>query len=92
MEHNNELIEFRRLYKKTFNKIYKDKCSQYQYIPSILPAVKRIIVIGDIHGDMQMLIKCLEIARLIDKQKKWIGGETIVVQVGDQIDSCRSNN
>lgn len=89
---NNNLIEFKKMYKNEFNKIYREKCSKYTQVPSILPAVKRIIVIGDIHGDMKMLIRCLEIANVIDIHKNWIGGETVVVQVGDQIDSCRSND
>jgi hypothetical protein len=72
-----------------FNKIYKSKCSKYKLFPSTLPPVDRIIVIGDIHGDFNMLIKCLKIAKLIDNDYNWIGGETVVVQVGDQIDSCR---
>jgi hypothetical protein len=76
---------------KNFNKIYKDKCSNYPAYPSILPAVNRIIVIGDIHGDMKMLIKCLKLAKLIDHNYNWIGNDTVVVQVGDQIDSCRFN-
>ena len=77
-----------------FNAIYNDKCSQFDNLPSIIPAVKRIIVIGDIHGDMGKLIECLKIAKLIRKDGskwKWIGKDTIVVQVGDQIDSCRNN-
>ncbi len=72
-----------------FNKIYKSKCSKYKLFPSTLPPADRIIVIGDIHGDFNMLIRCLKIAKLIDNDYNWIGGETIVVQVGDQIDSCR---
>ncbi len=79
---------------KDFNQIYNNKCKN-DYLPSILPAVKRIIVIGDIHGDMSMLIKCLKIANLIDDNNashiKWTGKDTVVVQVGDQIDSCRFN-
>ncbi len=72
-----------------FNKIYRSKCSKYKLFPSILPPADRIIVIGDIHGDFNMLIRCLKLAKLIDNEYNWIGGETIVVQVGDQIDSCR---
>ena len=77
-----------------FNAIYNIKCKHYEKLPSILPAVKRIIVIGDIHGDMGKLIECLKIAKLIRKDGtkwKWSGKDTIVVQVGDQIDSCRNN-
>ena len=81
---------------KNFNKIYDNKCSN-KYLPSILPPTRRIIVIGDIHGDMNMLLECLKIGKLIDNNAskgnhyKWIGGDSVVVQVGDQIDSCRFN-
>ena len=62
-----------------------------QYMPSTLPAQERIIVLGDIHGDFSMLIYLLRKAKVIDKSNKWIGGTTVIVQVGDQIDSCRPN-
>ncbi len=75
-------------YLTNFNQTYEEKCKT-KYLPSILPKVKRIIVIGDIHGDMDKLLKCLRIPNLIDTNNNWIGGETVVVQVGDQIDSCR---
>ncbi len=70
---------------------YNKKCSNYNYFPSILPSVRRIVVIGDIHGDMEMMLKCLKIGKLIDDDNKWIGGDSVVVQIGDQIDSCRYN-
>jgi hypothetical protein len=83
--------------KKNWELIYKEKCNDFKQYPSILPPVKRIIVIGDLHGDWDMTIKSLVIAKVIKVIKlkgeedsyKWIGGETIVVQVGDQIDRCR---
>lgn len=77
-----------------FNHTWNQKCSKY-YLnqnyqqPSVLPPVKRIIVIGDIHGDWDITINSLKIAKLIDNNNNWIGGETVVVQVGDQIDRCR---
>lgn len=75
----------------SFKKIWKKKCSNYDVdmMPSILPAVKRIIVIGDIHGDWNMSIKVLKLAKLIDNNNSWIGGDTVVVQVGDMVDRCR---
>jgi hypothetical protein len=75
---------------KKFSSIYRKKCNN-NYLPSILPAVSRIIVIGDIHGDMDKLLKCLKIAKLINHNNEWIGRDSVVVQVGDQIDSCRYN-
>ena len=71
--------------------LWQQRCS-IKHMPSILPPAERIIVIGDIHGDMAKLIECLTIAgviKMINSQPKWIGENTIVVQVGDQIDSCR---
>lgn len=58
-------------------------------LPSVLPAVRRIIAIGDLHGDWHMTIKSLKIAGAIDDDNKWIGDDTVVVQIGDQIDRCR---
>jgi hypothetical protein len=74
-----------------FKQIWKDTCSKYniESQPHILPPVKRIIVIGDIHGDLEMTKLSLKLAKLIDNKDNWIGGETVVVQVGDQIDRCR---
>jgi len=68
-------------------------CEGYKRPQSIYPAVKRIVVLGDIHGDYKYALKLLEIAELIkikgNEEVKWIGKDTFVVQVGDQIDNCR---
>lgn len=75
------------------NKDFVKMCKDYKYIPTVMPAVKRIIVLGDIHGDYNVAIKMLKIGKVIDvlpdNNIKWIGGDTYVVQVGDQIDRCR---
>ena len=71
-----------------------------------LPPARRIIVIGDIHGDFDAAVKCLVLGRCIApieppdikttenmdiffKSLEWIGGDTHVVQLGDQIDRVR---
>lgn len=89
------------LSKRKDNSLFDKYCSKYgKYLPPVLPAVKRIIAIGDIHGDLYVLIYMLFLAKLIKQMKKidpatilkdikWIGGKTVVVQVGDQVDSCR---
>ena len=62
-------------------------------LPTVLPPVRRIIAIGDIHGDFRALIKCLRLAKLVNERWEWVGGDTVVIQLGDQIDSkCRSGN
>ncbi len=79
----------RRFIKKEFPKM----CGQYKYTPAIIEAKKKIVVFGDIHGDYKMAVNMFKIAGLIsiDKEEniKWIGNDTYVVQVGDQIDRCR---
>jgi hypothetical protein len=71
------------------NTTYLDNCSQCTVLPTVLPAAQRIIAIGDIHGDYNLAVQSMLIAKVIDPDLNWIGGNTIVVQVGDQIDSCR---
>ena len=55
--------------------------------PSILMPVKRIIAIGDLHGDYKATIISLQKANVINSKNEWIGGDTIVVQLGDQLDN-----
>ena len=78
-----------------FNKTCKKKGYKHK-LPHIIPAnkYKRIIVIGDLHGDVAKTLKALLISKVIDKNNNWIGGKTAVVQIGDQLDGCRpsSNN
>lgn len=84
-------------------------CKNFHHIPHQIPHTSRTIAIGDIHGDLNVAIKMLEIAKCIKKVKNnkkhdaitlinklgkeeyyiWIGNDTIVVQVGDQVDRCR---
>jgi hypothetical protein len=74
------------------NKIFNKYCSGYKYFPIILPARnddQDIIVIGDLHGDFELTLKTLRIAKVIDTNNKWSGGDTYVIQVGDQVDNCR---
>jgi hypothetical protein len=74
-----------------FKNDFKLDCPAYDYMPSVLPAVRRIVVIGDVHGDYDLTIKLLKIAKVINDNVEWIGTDTHIVQVGDQIDRCRQN-
>lgn len=66
-------------------------CPNSEFVPLVLPPVKRIIAMGDIHGDFNLAVNFFKLASLINNQMEWIAQppDTIVVQVGDQIDSCR---
>jgi hypothetical protein len=69
---------------------------------SYFKPVKKLVAIGDIHGDLSCAIKALKLAGVISmdipnntlnvNNIKWTGGETYVVQLGDQIDRCRPSN
>lgn len=50
------------------------------------PAVDRIIAIGDVHGDVDAFRKSLEVSGVLGNDDTWIGGKTVLVQVGDQLD------
>jgi hypothetical protein len=51
----------------------------------------RIIAIGDIHGDYYIFIELLKLAKVIDNNLNWIGGDTYVIQLGDTLDGKRPN-
>lgn len=69
----------------------KFKCPDNDILPlgGVLPPVNRIVVIGDVHGDMKQFKNTLKLAKVIDNKDNWIGNDTVVVQLGDLIDSCR---
>ncbi|KAK4482633.1 hypothetical protein RD792_009797 [Penstemon davidsonii] len=53
---------------------------------TVYPQPKRLIAIGDLHGDLIKAKQALRLASLIDSNDRWSGGTTTVVQVGDIFD------
>ncbi len=45
--------------------------------------IERIVAIGDLHGDYEQYLQILTDNNLIDAKKKWRGGKTHLVQLGD---------
>tara|TARA_B100000768_G_C11249021_1_gene363192 strand:- start:350 stop:1423 length:1074 start_codon:yes stop_codon:yes gene_type:complete len=81
-----------------YSSIWKQRCKEFGKEPPISViknAPEKIVVIGDLHGDWNATINSLKTANLIKDipgekyKKKWIGADTILVQLGDQIDRCR---
>jgi hypothetical protein len=50
------------------------------------PAARRLVAIGDVHGDLAAVRAALRLAGAIDAEDDWIGAGLVVVQIGDQID------
>jgi hypothetical protein len=50
------------------------------------PAAGRVVALGDVHGDFEAARAALSLAGAIDAQDRWIGGDLVVVQTGDQLD------
>jgi hypothetical protein len=58
-------------------------------MPTYFDAAARVVVIGDVHGDLARLTECLYATNVLNKNGEWIADppNTVVVQLGDQIDS-----
>ena len=56
--------------------------------PAASPAAspKRIVAVGDLHGDYQAWLRIARSAGLIDSSGRWAGGHTTLVQLGDIVD------
>jgi|TARA_B110000967_G_scaffold164896_1_gene172363 hypothetical protein len=73
-------------YFKPINYYIENKFSCNKQFQDTYSNVKRIVVIGDIHGDFNILLTCLKKANVINSNKEWIGGSTHIVQLGDILD------
>ena len=47
---------------------------------------ERIVAIGDLHGDLEAARAALSLGGAIDAEDNWIGGDLVVVQIGDILD------
>src|SRR6516165_12305806 len=53
---------------------------------SSMAAEQRIVAIGDVHGDLPDFAALLQQTGLINENRQWSGGATVLVQVGDMVD------
>lgn len=55
-------------------------------IPAVFDGAKRIVAVGDIHGDYEKFLAVLKLCQVIDAGARWSGGATHLVQTGDVLD------
>lgn len=55
-------------------------------LPLRLPAPRRLVAIGDLHGDLAATRAALRAAGAIDERDRWVGGKLVIVQTGDVLD------
>src|SRR5689334_22177737 len=55
-------------------------------LPLRLPAPRRLVAVGDLHGDLGATRAALRAAGAIDERDRWAGGDLVVVQTGDVLD------
>jgi hypothetical protein len=48
--------------------------------------VRRLVAIGDVHGDHRAFTALLKKAGLVDEALRWAGGDAVLVQTGDILD------
>ena len=53
---------------------------------SARPFTRRIIAVGDLHGDMQNAKRALQFSGVVDEYGNWTGRTDFFVQTGDIID------
>jgi len=84
---NEEKIEKKKLNKLSTIFHWKDRLiSKGNPIKTSKSSYKRIVALGDIHGDYDKLVKVLRHAKLINRSNKWIAHDTVLIQLGDLFD------
>ena len=55
-------------------------------LPLRLPATKRVVAIGDLHGDLAAMRAAFRAAGAVDDRDRWIARDLTIVQTGDVLD------
>ena len=50
------------------------------------PPSRRIVAVGDLHGDLEAALAVLQLAGVVDAEGAWSGGDALLVQTGDTTD------
>ena len=49
---------------------------------------RKIVAVGDLHGDLPNALQVLQMAHVVDRHGHWSGNVDVFVQTGDIIDRC----
>jgi hypothetical protein len=71
---------------RSISSTYKNDSNPGIEVISNPAAFNRVLAISDVHGMYDNLIPLLTAAKVIDAQKNWSAGKTLLVVVGDSID------
>ncbi|KAJ1477384.1 Metallo-dependent phosphatase-like protein, partial [Baffinella frigidus] len=55
-------------------------------VPTFFEMPDRVVAVGDVHGDVEAMLGCLRIAKMVNEAGDWIGGTSHFVQLGDIMD------
>lgn len=61
-------------------------------LPLRIPATKRVVAIGDLHGDLVAMLGAFRAAGAIDAQHHWAARDLTIVQTGDILDRGTDEN
>jgi len=97
--HDHNVQQTNQQSKQVVNKQLQSHNPQYDIV-GMYPPVKRLVAIGDLHGDLRVTVQALQLAEVIPQNANpsnidsihWSGGSTWLIQLGDQIDRCRPDD
>lgn len=97
MKTSNPLVKFWKSFRRTARGIFLPQApTSYPTlhadgIPWSFPAPRRILAVGDLHGDFKALIRLLSESQFIDADGKWIGEDSHLVLIGDLMGGHRDS-
>lgn len=56
------------------------------HLPVMMTCARRVVAVGDLHGDYNQTLSVLRLAGLLNLHNKWVGGDTYLIQTGDILD------
>ncbi|AYU81133.1 serine/threonine phosphatase, putative [Leishmania donovani] len=74
------------LWKKSLSLLLSAALIIAAFAVALSAEARRLVAVGDLHGDYEQSVSVLRLARLIDNRNHWIGEDALLVQLGDILD------